>query len=357
MRRLLALLPCALCLAGQDTLRLEVEPLPAATRVLLEKGESGRHLYVQEGWFTWCPSLIREPSGHWRLFHSRWPASRTFAGWLTHSEVASAAGASPEGPFGAAATVLPAGDGAGGAWFNAHNPKIERFGERHWLHFIRTRGAGMEEEGRAAVARTGPSHPAWKRDLRPNQRTFAARAPSLDGPWEILPEPLLEPSGPIRVLAVNPAVVARPQGGYLMIVKGDRPGARDFVRNQAVALAPDPAGPWRLQPEPVIADLDTEDISAWHDPVRDRYYAVFHATGPDGFIGMMTSEDGVRWTRAAQFRLTDKRLRFDDGTSLVPSMLERPWVLRDDQGRPTHLLCAVGLRATTGILILRLSAR
>lgn len=356
MRPLLAWLPCALCLAGPDTLRLKVEPLPASTRVLLEQGRSGRHFFVQEGWFTWCPSMDREASGRWRLFHSRWPQSRTFAGWLTHSEVATASGESPEGPFVFHSTALPAGNGADGAWFNAHNPKIERFGDRHWLHFIRTRGEGMDEAGRAAVARTGPSHAVWKRELRPNQRTFAARSPTMDGPWEILPEPLLEPSGPIRTLAVNPAVVARPEGGYLMIVKGDRPGARDFSRNQAVALAPAPYGPWRLQPDPVIADLDTEDVSAWHDPVRGRYYAVFHATGRDGFIGMVTSEDGLRWSRAAQFRLTDKRLRFDDGTSFAPTMLERPWVLRDARGQPTHLLCAIGLPSTTGIVILRLSA-
>ena len=359
MRPLLALiLSAASVQAGPDTLRLEVEPLPASVRPHLESGTPGPHVFAQPGHFTWCPSLARSADGRWLLAHSRWPTERSFLGWLTHSEVALAVADAPEGPYGPARTLVAAEPSPGSAWFNAHNPKLLRVGEDWWLYLIRTRANGpIDGEGRAEVSRVGYRHPLWMGALRPNQRTFVARASRPEGPWEVGASPLLEPSGPIATLVVNPGVCARPDGGFLMIVKGDKPGERRFIRNQAVAMADRPEGPWRLRPRAVIDDLDTEDVSVWRDERRGRYYAVFHTLEEGGFIGLMTSEDGEAWTRASQYRLTDKVLRLADGTVYRPTMMERPFVVIDAEGRPTHLLVACGLGRGTGIVILRLRAR
>lgn len=355
MRRIWACLPFALAMAGPDDLRLEVEPLPAAARSHLESATAGPHVFAQAGRFTWCPSLTRSPDGRWLLVHSRWPTEKSFLGWLTHSEVALASASAPEGPYGATSTLVPAADATRPAWFNAHNPKLLRHGGSWWLFLVRTRANGpIDEAGRAEVSRVGYRHPLWMGALRPNQRTFVARADRPEGPWEVGVSPLLEPGGPIATLVVNPGVCARPDGGLLMVVKGDKPGERRFVRNQAAAIADHPEGPWRLRPRAVIDDLDTEDVSVWRDERRGRYYAVFHTLEGGGFIGLMTSEDGETWSRASQFRLTDKVLRLDDGTIYRPSMMERPYVVTDEAGRPTHLLVACGLGRSTGIVILRL---
>lgn len=342
--------------AGPDTLRLEVAPLPATARETITEGRSGPLAFAYPDAYAWCPSVIRDDEGHYQLFHSRWPKAKGWQAWLTHSEIARAVADSPEGPYRPLGTVMPAvGEGRGG-WFDAHNPKVERFDGAYWLYFIQTRSEDSSEAARTELARLGARHPGWMGEVRPNQRTFVAKSTSLDGPWTVTPGPIVEPAKTIVRLAVNPAVCARPGGGYLMIVKGDKPGATQFVRNQAVATAPRPEGPWTIADRAAIDNLDTEDVSLWHDDRRGRYYAVFHTTQGEGFIGMITSEDGLAWTRAAQFKVTPKVIRFDDGAEFRPTMMERPFVLRDERGEPSHLLVAVGRPGGTSIVILPLRA-
>lgn len=349
-----ALLLAAVLRAGPDDLRLEVAPLPAACRATLLEGKSGPHVLAYPDWYTWCPSVIRDDSGRYQLFHSRWPKSKGWHSWLTHSEIHRAVSDKPEGPYTPLGVVLPAIGEGRGRWFNAHNPKIERYDGACWLYFIQTWVDGASESLRTEIAKAGGRHPLWLGAVRPNQRTFVARADSLDGPWSVRPDPIVEPAKTIVRLTVNPAVCPRPDGGYLMIVKGDKPGTTQFIRNQAVALAPRPDGPWVVQEKPAIDYLDTEDVSVWHDARRGRYYAVFH-TG-EGFIGLITSEDGLSWAKAAQFELTRKVIRFDDGSAFKPTMMERPYVLRDDKGEPSHLLVGVGHARGTSVVILPLRA-
>lgn len=351
---LLSILLASLVSAGPDTLRLEVVPLPSEVRTTLASGQTGPHVFGYPDWHTWCPSVIRDADGHYQLFHSRWPKAKGWTAWLTCSEVARAVADRPEGPYRPIGTVIPAVGEGRGRWFDAHNPKIERFDGAYWLYFIQTWSRDASDELRAELGRLGGGHPRWMSEVRPNQRTFVARAGSLEGPWSVTPEPIVEPAGSIVRLTVNPAVCARPEGGYLMIVKGDKPGEMRFIRNQAVATSPRPEGPWTVADKPAIGDLDTEDVSIWHDGRRGRYYAVFHTGAQGGFIGMITSEDGLSWSRAAQFVVTPKFIRFADGTSWKPTMMERPYVLRGADGEPTHLLVGVGRAGASCIAILPL---
>lgn len=326
--------------AQSDTLRLTVDPLPAASRASFSDRQSRPHVVVYEDWYAWCPSVIQGPEGRYHLFHSRWPRSIGFLAWLSHSEIVHAAADSPEGPYRDVGVAIPAAGADRGGWFTAHNPKIKRFGDRYYLYFCQTRGDGFTEDSdakREEMARTGYQHPLWKEQARPNQRTFVATADSLGGPWTVSPEPVIEPSKTITTLTVNPAVCQGPDGTYFMIIKGDKPDATGFVRNQALATALSPAGPWTIQDRPVIDDLDTEDASIWYDKQRGRFYAVFHA---QGFIGMMTSSDGYAWERASQYRVTPKEIRFDDGTVWTPDRMERPFVLTDEDGQPVYLYVA-----------------
>jgi hypothetical protein len=103
-----------------------------------------------------------------------------------------------------------------------------------------------------------------------------------------------------------------------MIVKGDKPGETRFVRNQAVAIAPAPEGPWTIQPKAAIDDLDTEDVSLWYARDWKRFFAVFHA---HTFIGMIESDNGLDWRRARPFELTRKSVAFDDGTAWNPQRM------------------------------------
>lgn len=310
-------------------------PLPASARRLIEQGGSGAYVVASSEWYTWCPSVIRGDDGKFHMFHSRWSKKIGFSAWLAMSEIVHEVADRPEGPYRFVSVVMPSTGPGRGGWFTAHNPKIKRFNGRYYLYFIQTRG-DMDDAEREAMSRVGGKHPRWM-EIRNRQRTFVAVANSLDGPWRITPGPIVEPAKTIANVAVNPAVCRKPDGTYLMIVKGDKPGETRFIRNQAVATAPAPEGPWTIQPKPAIDDLDTEDVSLWYARDWNRFFAVFHA---HTFIGMIESENGLDWRRARQFELTRKSVAFDDGTVWEPQRMERPFVLASESGRPQVLYVA-----------------
>lgn len=325
-------------------------PLPAAARSLIEHQTNGRFIVSDADWFNWCPSVIRAPDGKYHMFHSRWPKRVGFNAWLPMSEIVHRVADQPEGPFRFVAVAIPDRGPDRGEWFTAHNPKIERFNGRYYLYFVQTHG-GLTDAEREEMGRTGGKHSRWM-EVRNHQRTFLATSSSLAGPWVITKEPVVQPAATIERITVNPAVARRPDGGYLMIVKGDKPGEQRFIRNQAVAIAPQPEGPWTIQPKAAIDDMDTEDVSLWYAQRWRRFFAVFHA---HTFIGMIESYDGLNWSRSAQFELTKRAVVFEDGEVWTPERMERPFVLADAQGVPQilYVACKKGEHSLNLVLPLR----
>lgn len=303
-----------------------IQPLP----------ESG--VFRDPDYYNWGGSILKGADGKYHLFYARWHRKHKFTGWLTHSEIAHAVADNPVGPYRYVGTAL---QGRGhGHWdaITAHNPKIKYFDGKYYLYYIGTH-TGEKELSKAELtetARTGYSHDNWP-ILRNNQRTGVAVAESLDGPWRRLGQPIVEPAGPITTLTVNPAVVQGPDDTYYLIVKGDKPNETRFIRNQAMAIASTPTGPFEVQPNPVIDYLDTEDASMWYDEERQRFYAVFHA---HTFIGLITSEDGRHWQKARHFEIMPKKVQLADGTWLEPDRMERPFVYVEN-GKPKALCLSV----------------
>jgi hypothetical protein len=193
--------------AGQDDLRLRVIPLPSDSREALADMRSRPHISVHKDWFHWCPSVLKAEDGMYHMFHTRWPKSIGFLSWLTHSEIVHAVATSPEGPFRTLEVAMPPTGSERGDWFTAHNSKIKKFEGRYYLYFCQTRGDSFKEAGekkRIDMARTGYNHVLWKQEARPNQRTFVACSDSLDGPWDVSPEPIIQPAGPITTLTSTP---------------------------------------------------------------------------------------------------------------------------------------------------------
>ncbi|MEZ4969162.1 MAG: alpha-L-fucosidase [Flavobacteriaceae bacterium] len=302
------------------------------------KEVSQENIFKTEGYYNWGSSIIKERDGKYHLFYSRWKKEYGFYGWLTHSEIAHATSKSPAGPWKYRETVLK-GRGKGN-WdgITAHNPKIKFFEGKYYLYYIATNLGGKDYTDNELVetAKTGYSHPNWK-ILRPNQRTGVAVANSLNGPWSRSDKPLLEPSGPITTLTVNPAIDRGKDGRYYLIIKGDKPNEKNFVRNQAVAVSEHPEGPFTIQETPVIDYMDTEDMSVWYDESRARFYGVFHA---HNFIGLVTSKNGTDWEKANEFVLKNKEILLEDGTTLVPDRMERPFIYREN-GQPKVLSVAI----------------
>ncbi len=299
---------------------------------------SSNNIFKTEGYFNWGTSIIKANDGKYHLFYSRWKKEYGFLGWLTHSEVAHATSKNPAGPWKYKETVLKARGSKHWDAIMAHNPKIKYFEGKYYLYYISTNigDKPIKEMALVETSKVGYNHPNWK-TLRVNQRTGVAVSNSINGPWKRFETPLLEPSGPITTLTVNPAIDKGADGKYYLIVKGDKPNEERFIRNQAVAVSNTPIGPFKIAEQPVIDYLDTEDMSLWFDEKRKRFYGVFHA---DGFIGMVTSKDGMQWKKSNEYVLMQKNIKNKDGSVLIPDRLERPFIYHENS-EPKVLSLAV----------------
>ncbi|MCT4587006.1 MAG: glycoside hydrolase family protein [Carboxylicivirga sp.] len=294
------------------------------------------NIFKTEGYYNWGASIIKGDDGKYHLFYSRWQHS--FYAWLTHSEVAHAVSDSPAGPWKYIGTALTS-DGRG-KWdaITAHNPKIKKFGNKYYLYYISTHmgDKAYDDDLLLEICKTGYSHPLWN-TLRRNQRTGVAVAKSINGPWKRVKQPIIEPSGPITTLTVNPAIDQGADGNYYLIVKGDKPDSKKFERNQAIAISKKPIGPFKMQDKPVIDYMDTEDMSMWFDQSRKRFYGVFHA---HHYIGLVTSADGIHWEKANHFKIYTKEIPLVNGEVIHPERMERPFIYVED-GKPLTLTMTV----------------
>ncbi|MFK5973130.1 MAG: glycoside hydrolase family protein [Flavobacteriaceae bacterium] len=294
--------------------------------------------FRDSNYYNWGGSIIKGEDGKYHLFYSRWKRETTFYGWLTLSEIAHATSNNPTGPWVYKETALK-GRGKG-HWdeITAHNPKIKYFEGKYYLYYISTNigNKPISEENLIETSKVGYSHPNWK-ILRTNQRTGVAVSNSINGPWQRMDQPLLEPSGPITTLTVNPAIDRGKDGKYYLIVKGDKPNDKNFTRNQAIATSNSPTGPFIIQEKPVIDYMDTEDMSVWYDDELERFYGVFHA---HTYIGLMISNDGLNWTRAQNYNITNKKILLENSSLLIPDRMERPFVYVENSN-PTVLCLAI----------------
>lgn len=309
---------------------------------------SKNNIFRDADYFNWGGSILKGEKGKYHLFYARWKKEYSFAGWLTFSEIAHAVSASPSGPWEYKETVLQGRDlqsvsennvVRSHSWdaVTAHNPKIKYFEGKYYLYYISTNLGDEPYSLQDLIKANKNSQDAKRAILRKNQRTGVAVSNSLYGPWKRLNAPIIEPSGPIKTLTVNPAIARGKDGSYSLIVKGDKPHATGFVRNQAIAVGKTPIGPFVMQDKAVIDNLDTEDVSMWYDSKRDAFYAVFHA---HVFIGLITSNDGLNWHKATNYTITPKKLLLDDNSWIIPDRMERPFVYVEND-IPEVLLLAV----------------
>ena len=275
-------------------------------------------------YYHWGGSIIKGDHGKYHLFYSRWKREYTFDGWLTFSEIAHAVSNNPTGPWEYEETVLK---GRGNGYWDgitAHNPKIKYFNGKYYLYYIATNLGDKEYTSQDLVYLSSKSlNNIDRAELRKNQRTGVAVSESVNGPWTRMDKALIEPSGPIETIAVNPAICQGKDGLYYLIVKGDKPNEKKFIRNQAIAISEFPEGPFTIQPNPVIGNLDTEDVSMWYDEQQALFYAVFHA---HSYIGLMTSTNGLNWEKAKNYQIITKKILLEDTTYLLPNRMERPFV-------------------------------
>ncbi len=300
---------------------------------------SDENIFYDEDYYNWGSSIIKGDDGKYHLFYAQMPREHGFGSWLSDGVISRAVADHPAGPYRKVEVVL---EGRGPKYwdaYTAHNPKIYQFEGKYYLYYISTNTAGrtLADEEFEEARRKSYLESEFRALIRENQRIGVAVADSLEGPWKRFDEPVVEPAYPIEQITCNPSVTRRPDGGYLMFIRGDQPNQTELVRSQAVALADHPLGPWVIQPQAAVKDLNSEDPEVWYDPHRERYYALYHAFG---YMGLITSEDGLDWGRAKHYRVSDKAYSDAEGNRIVVNRFERPFMYMED-GKPKVLTIAI----------------
>ncbi|WP_163934065.1 glycoside hydrolase family protein [Paraferrimonas sp. SM1919] len=304
-----------------------------------------KNIFTNDEWHNWGASIIKGEDGKYHSFYSQMSKELGFSTWLTDGVISHAVADSPEGPWTHVEVVL---EGRGhGHWdaYTAHNPRIKFFDGKYYLYYMSTNTGDTElSPEEFELARKGKLGDKYRDLVRENQRVGVAVADSINGPWKRFDKPIIEPSGPIEQITCNPAVAKRPDGKYVMLVRGDKPNQEKLVRSQAVALADSPMGPWQIQPKAAVGNLNSEDPALWYDETRNRFYGIYHAFG---YMGLITSVDGLEWQNAKHYKVSELSYTHAEHGQAKVQRLERPFVYVED-GVPKVMAVAAKESYTTG---------
>lgn len=303
--------------------------------------------FRMDGYWVWCPSVIKGDDGRYHMFASRWPKNIIFhPGWMTDSEVVRAVSDTPEGPYEFQEVVLPARGAQYWDGRSTHNPRITRWRDQYVLFytgithpFPDTRpGDGLcNSDPRCVVSRS-------------NKRVGIATAKSALGPWKRFDAPILptKPETFYSFLTSNPAAVVGPDDHILLFFK-----SRQYVGQVhsdmmiGLASADTPMGPYRvLTDRPLFSKEnlgEIEDPFVWYQ--NHAYHMIakdMHGTLCGEYHGGIhaVSEDGKKWIPAANPLAYSRTIQWDDGTIQTLGSMERPSLLIEN-GRPTHFFAAV----------------
>lgn len=324
----------------------EFEALPAEVKNNFFANSRGANVLVDDGYWIWGLTVLKGDDGKYHGYYARWPDSLEFSAWLTHCEIAHGVADNPEGPFEFQSVVLESRNLDGWDVNNAHNPSVCVAEGQICLYYISN---DIREKYQGDIEEDYPDM-AWFREnrrlVRNSQRINVAIAEDPAGPFDRADQPVVEPHGNFKNIAVNPAVVYV-DGQYVMIMKGDDVRHEEVHRIQFVGHADNPEGPFTFQDEPVYAEAQTEDAALWYDQQRERFFMTVHVMWQPE-LALFTSEDSYNWQMAENPVFMKKEIQLDDGSVWTPDRLERPFVLTDDQGNPEMLYVAVSDSGVTG---------
>ena len=311
--------------------------------------------FSMEDYYIWDCSVIYA-EGRYHMFSSRWPKAYGFGwNWLFNSEIVHAVSDTPEGPYEFVSVVLPR---RGREYFdgmNTHNTCIKAWGGKYYLYYMGTTyPADIPAEG----GRVSAEHAleTWNR-----KRIGLAVAEHIDGPYVRRDTPLLEPRGCGHwdcTVTTNPSAAICPDGRTYMIYKS-RAGAA-LPLKLGIAYADSPAGPFtRLSEQPILQfenpDYHMEDPFIWYDSVRERFCLIAKDDVKNGAHGITgewgagfyaESTDCMDFTVTPEPKVYSRTVTWQDGSVTTQGNLERPSLLFDENGTPTHLFCASGFASS-----------
>ena len=297
-------------------------------------------VFSQVDWFIWGADVIKVDD-QYHMFYSRWPKETEMAGWLTHSEIALATADNATGPFTFQQTVLSGTQTTTWDGGMVHSPQVLEFEDKYYLYYTGVPQAPETLEGAEA-----------RQYLKDYRRLGLAVADAPEGPWQRFDKPLMptQSAGELDSLATaNPAILEKPEGGFLLVYKGIQQEESEQRISLLAASSTHPLGPFEVSKTPLLGNsidnIHVEDPDIW---VQDgSYFMISHdVTGhyskaPDGrSLALFSSLDGLNWQATTQPLASRRRVTWDDDTTTYFQRFERPHVLVEDN-QATMLYVAV----------------
>jgi hypothetical protein len=365
--RLILIALCAL-LGGASFANAQTPPrpgvagtLPVASKASLNDQTARPYVFADPNWYHWGSTPVLGDDGKYHLFYDRWPRTngRLMSGWLYVSQIAHATAAQPQGPYTFQDIALQGpGDKPAGRWdaTNAHNAYCVRLPDpdaggklRYFLYYISNRD-------------TNNMFNDWY-DHIVNQRIGVAVADSPNGPWTRSTQPACSPASPMLGYIVNPGVTRLPDGRYLMLLKGraatqPTTATSDVMGHYRIgwATATRPTGPFTIQPTLLYdtsgATVEDPCVFVWNGnvyaAVKDSTGQISGTTGVSWIYGTFNTDSTITWTIPPSASISSRILTWSDGSTTTLSNLERPFILQDMTGKPTHLFAAAAVSAPIG---------
>lgn len=320
-------------LSAQDPLKLDLlslqKPVPETAK------------FIDDDYFIWGGSMVRDSDGKCHLLYSRWPRHLKHGAWVTHSEIAHAIADSPLGPYRHQDVALQ--ERGNNFWDGlcTHNPTVHEFDGKYYLYYMGNTGDRKTTE-----------HLNWTH--RNNQRIGVAVADHPSGPWKRFDKPLIDVSvdknAPDALMTSNPSICRRADGKYLLIYKAvglkrEKPFGGPVVH--LAATSDSPTGPFQKHQKLLFTvpgvNFSAEDPYIWAQGERvwaivNDHHGAFNGLGVDS-LTLFTSKDGLDWEVASNPVVTNRKITWSDGQTQQLNRLERPQLWMEN-GVPAVLFCA-----------------
>ena len=304
-----------------------------------------------DGYYVWDCSVIKS-GGKYHMFSSRWKKEYTFGwNWLFNSEIIHSVSDTPEGPYQFQNVVLPR---RGRKYFdgmNTHNTCIKEYNGKFYLYYMGTTYGGDIPTGEKEIP-AGYEMETWNR-----KRIGLAVADDINGEFVRRDTPLLEPRDCSKwdcTVTTNPSVAIMPDGKTYMIYKSRKSIFKPLKLGIAVADKPD--GEFkRLSDNPILdfadENMHIEDPFIWYDEKKKKFClitkddmknGVYGVTGEWGSGFYAESDDCMDFEIGDDPKVYSRKVQWADGTETLQGNMERPSVLFDENGEPTHIFCASG---------------
>lgn len=281
------------------------------------------NIIQEEDYNVWGTNILKGKDGKYHAIYSRWPKSRGFLAWVTHSEIAHAVSDSLTGPYKFRNVVLPA---RGNEFWDGdctHNPHVLEYNGKYYLYHMGNHGSGYWSNTPDDCMPNMKDDEWWVN--RNNQRIGLAVANDLNGEWKRSDKPLIDATGD-RWMTSTPTVSLRADDTFLMVYKYVEPNPK-FKNGKVVhvtATSKSPLGPFTDTGIPFIthstASFALDDHVEWlHN--GNYFCLVKDSRGvwsdyPDGSTMLFESDDmGLNWKPAKNFLvLKAGELKWTDDT-------------------------------------------